>query len=90
MGFTKSEMFHSDFVTVNLHWNGPSFEGDISYSVSAQPSAISSQLMIVSASVELGVAYNILHTVTVTATNCAGNASASIDILYSKHCTMRE
>ena len=77
-GFSKSTLSSSaNDVNVTVGWNPPTETGgrdDLTYTVTVSPPAQLSATVLTSTSVTVTAQYNVDYTVSVVATNCAGNS----------------
>ncbi|XP_064403265.1 complement receptor type 1-like [Halichondria panicea] len=67
-------------VNVSVQWNPPTETGgrdDLTYTVTISPPAQLSAVVLTSTSVTVTAQYNVDYTVSVVATNCAGNSTAA-------------
>ena len=70
----------ADEVSVSVQWNPPAETGgrdDLTYSVIISPLAQLSATVLTSTSVTVTAQYNMDYTVSVVATNCAGNSTTA-------------
>ena len=74
-----SEVFNSGSVAVTLQWNNLP---EVSYSVSVTPSVSAVTSTTTNTSARLTVMYNIRYSVSIVATNCAGESDPYITELY--------
>ncbi len=74
-GFSNSILSTSaNKVNVSVRWDPPNGRNDITYTVTISPPA---QLSATVTSVTVTAQYNVDYTVSVVATNCAGNSTAA-------------
>ncbi len=67
-------------VSVSVQWDPPTENGgrdDLTYTVTVSPPAQLSAIVITSTSVTVTAQYNVDYTVSVVATNCAGNSTTA-------------
>ncbi len=70
----------ADEVSVTVGWNPPTNTGgrdDLNYTVTISPPAQLSSTVLTSTSVTVTAQYNVDYTVSVVATNCAGNGTST-------------
>ncbi len=71
-----------DGVNVTIGWDPPTESGgrdDLTYTVTVSPLAQLSATVLTSTTVTATAQYNVDYTVSVVATNCAGNSSTTAD-----------
>ena len=80
-GFSKSILSSSATeVSVSIQWNPPTETGgrdDLNYTVTISPLTQLSATVLTSTSVTVTAQYNVDYTVSVVATNCAGNSTTA-------------
>ena len=74
------QQYGRDSVTLTVQWQPPQYDGgaSVNYTITVSPGL--SPVTISGTSVAVTVSYNVMHTVSVVATNCIGNSSAMITI----------
>ena len=77
-GVMTSQLFNSGNVDVTLQWNNLP---EVSYNVSVTPRV--SAVMMTDSSSTLTVMYNIRYSVSIVATNCAGESAPYITEIYT-------
>ena len=67
-----------DSVTVILKWKPPQYDGraPVNYTITVSPGV--TKVLTSGTSVPVTVPYNVIHTVSIVATNCNGSGSAAV------------
>jgi len=67
-----------DSVTVILQWKPPQYDGraPVNYTITVSPGVTT--VLTSGTSVPVTVPYNVIHTVSIVATNCNGSGSAAV------------
>ena len=75
------QQYGQDIVTLTVQWQLPQYDGGgpVNYTITVSPGL--SPVTISGTSVPVTVPYNVLHTVSIVATNCNGSSSATMEIL---------
>ena len=70
-----------DSVTLTVQWQPPQYDGgnSVSYTITVSPDL--SPVITSGTSVPVTVPYNVIHTVSIVATNCNGSSSAAMVII---------
>ena len=72
------QLYSRDSVTLTVQWQPPQYDGGapVNYTITVSPGI--STILTSGTSVPITVPYNVIHTVSIVATNCNGSSSATI------------
>ena len=72
------QQYGRDSVTLTMQWQPPQYDGGapVNYTITVSPGL--SPVTTSGTSVPVTVAYNVIHTVSIVATNCIGNSGATM------------
>ena len=75
------QQYGRDNVTLTVQWQSPQYDGGapVNYTITVSPGL--SPVTTSGTSVPVTVPYNMIHTVSIVATNCNGNSSAAVVII---------
>ena len=75
------QQYGRDSVTLRVQWQPPQYDGGapVNYTITVSPGL--SPVTTSGTSVPVTVPYNVIHTVSIVATNCNGTSSAAIVII---------
>ena len=70
-------------MTLSIHWHPPQYDGGalVNYTITVSPDL--SPVTTSGTSVPVTVPYNVIHTVSIVATNCNGSSSATMETILS-------
>ena len=70
-----------DNVTLTVQWQPPQYDGGapVNYTINVSPGV--STVTTSGTSVPVTVPYNVIHSVSIVATNCIGSSSAAIEVI---------
>ena len=72
------QQYGQDSVTLSVHWHPPQYDGGapVNYTITVSPGL--SPVTTSGTSVPVTVPYNVIHTVSIVATNCNGSSSTAM------------
>ena len=75
------QQYGQDSVTLTVQWQPPQYDGGapVNYTITVSPGL--SPVTTSGTSVPVTVPYNVMHTVSIVATNCVGNSSAAMEAI---------
>ena len=75
------QQYSQDNVTLTVQWQPPQYDGGapVNYTITVSPGL--SPVTTSGTSVPVTVPYNVIHTVSIVATNCNGNSSAAMETI---------
>ena len=75
------QQYGRDSVILTVQWQPPQFDGGapVNYTITVSPGL--SPVTTSGTSVPVTVPYNVIHTVSIVATNCNGSSSATMEII---------
>ena len=79
--FYTVQQYGRDSVTLTVQWQPPQYDGGapVNYTITVSPGL--SPVTNSGTSVPVTVPYNVMHTVSIVATNCNGSSSAAIEVI---------
>ena len=75
------QQYGRDSVTLRVQWQPPQYDGGalVNYTITVSPGL--SPVTTSGTSVPVTVPYNVIHTVSIVATNCIGSSSAAMETI---------
>ena len=76
--FSTVQQYSRDSVTLTVQWQPPQYDGGapVNYTITVSPGV--STVLTCGTSVPVAVPYNVIHTVSIVATNCNGSSNAAM------------